>query len=123
MKDNEIIKALECCIKEEVNCRNCPYEEYRHTDCVDRVYNDVINLINRQKKEIQAYKLYYAGCLNDLKKAHAEIERLQKENPMDAIKEFAKRLKKTYTNHIVCSYSVLNNEIDKLVKEVEDQML
>ena len=36
----------------------------------------------------------------------------------EAIKEFAERLKKIYENHIVCTWTVLNPEIDNLVQEM-----
>ena len=49
MTEEQIKTALKCCIKEEVNCIECPYAEHRFTDCTDRFYNDVVNLINNGK--------------------------------------------------------------------------
>ena len=36
----------------------------------------------------------------------------------EAIKEFAERLREIYKKHLVCSFNVLNNEIDNLVIEM-----
>ena len=61
LTDAEIIKALECCIaKSGKGCSNCPYHHY-YEECRTKRNNDCIDLINRQK---------------------AEIERLQKHNEM-----------------------------------------
>ena len=48
--DNEIIKALECCIKSD--CSNCPQGKMFCSDAVPMQY--AIDLINRQKAEIEA---------------------------------------------------------------------
>ena len=48
--DEEVIKALECCINED--CENCP----AHMCCDDdteKLVKYVFDLINRQKKEIE----------------------------------------------------------------------
>ena len=51
MTDKEIIKALECCIN--VDCLNCPRwtEEWASGTC-GALWHDTIDLINRQKAEI-----------------------------------------------------------------------
>lgn len=51
MTDNEIIKALECCNYNNYKCDNCPYI---YKACT--VYKDAIDLINRQKAEIERLK-------------------------------------------------------------------
>ena len=56
MSDEDIIKALECC-KYSVNnkdCENCPYVECETmTGCVGELLEDALDLINRQKAEIE----------------------------------------------------------------------
>lgn len=81
MTDNEIIRALECC-QGNADCANCPYYENNHYQCGNNFNKDVLDLINRQK---------------------AEIERLNKENNTfakrfykEGVKDFAKRLKDHY---------------------------
>lgn len=78
MTDNEIIKALECCGELIRNpCSQCPY--FHEKPCL-QLKRDALDLIKRQQAEIEAHKHYYNECLKDLKNAHAEIERLQKDH-------------------------------------------
>ena len=56
MTDNEIIKALECCKDPEcANCKECPAYE-THKDCMGCVLSEAIDLINRQRAEIERLK-------------------------------------------------------------------
>lgn len=50
--DDEIIRALECCINPNgANCKECPYD-ICCTVVESIMLTDVLNLINRQKAEI-----------------------------------------------------------------------
>lgn len=74
MTDNEIVKALECCLQEYGNCDDCPYKEYQ---CVSEkdgniFYKDILDLINRQKAEIERYKGVISILENDVKVASIE---------------------------------------------------
>lgn len=60
MKDNEIIKALECCIKDD--CDNCPDT---FGNCEHNAMRNALDLINRQKAEIERLK-EFEGMYNDL---------------------------------------------------------
>lgn len=51
MTDNEIIKALECC--EVGDCINCPFDR---DACDDELAREALNLITRQKAEIEKLK-------------------------------------------------------------------
>lgn len=57
MTDNDIIKALEYHSKENEDCfGECPYENYMgmvENNCVIRMTKDALDLINRQKAEIE----------------------------------------------------------------------
>lgn len=78
MTDNDIIKAYGLC-HSDVLCdeTNCPFFSKCKTDDLS-VY--ILDLINRQKEEIESHKHYYNECLKELAKAKVEIERLQTEN-------------------------------------------
>ena len=52
MTDNEIIKALECC-KTGDDCKGCPYYANGRYTCGEHFNEDVLDLINRQKAEIE----------------------------------------------------------------------
>ena len=57
MTDNEIIKALERC-STSYNCGDCPYY-CNAEDCPDRLMNDALDVINRQKAEIERLNKNY----------------------------------------------------------------
>ena len=125
MTDNEIIKALECCISNELaweNCPDCPYRKYR-LSCMDDMLADAISLINRQQAEIERLK-------NGLAISQKETKRIlvtkggrgYGKTKAEAIKEFAERLKKLarpfpfFIIEAVCGVTV--TDIDNLVKEM-----
>ena len=60
MTDNEIIKALECCLlsnKQQVEqCAECPMDETPCTVCQNLLAYHALDLINRQKAEIERLK-------------------------------------------------------------------
>ena len=116
MTDNEIIKAL----KDEI--RRANYIESYYIDCVNiGVFQNALNLINRQKAENDSLKVDLAKCsirLDNLYKTADEIK-------SEAIKEFAKRLiEKCYegfreTDEMLSPY-VTDDDIEDLVKEMTE---
>lgn len=70
MTDNEIIKALECCI--DCNCKACPCCRIIDggTHCTEIDEEQILALINRQKAEIEELQHKIVSC-------NSEIERLQ----------------------------------------------
>ena len=110
----EVIKALECCGFTE-DCSGCPF--YTDMGCDENIHTNALDLINRQK---------------------AEIERL-KETPIsqdtidgfkaDVIKEFVERFKKKAKVEIYCdntlpssreTYCIEEDGIDNIVKEMTE---
>lgn len=55
LTDTEIIKALKCCFLSECTCEDCPYSYFEICDTA-KMINTVIDLINRQKAEIEDLK-------------------------------------------------------------------
>lgn len=113
MTDNEIIKALECCNKDD--CDNCPYKR----NCKN-VMCDVLDLINRQQAEynnlLEQFRILDCEC-GRLEKADekqkAEIERLQKiEIETD---DFCRRLcrMRMLNGSAIASYEDLQNYIQE----------
>jgi hypothetical protein len=113
MTDNEIIKALDCCSKMHV-CRECVFWEMHSAQCVSELLSNTLDLINSQKVEIERLKEAYAVYeeTTGLKWARAE-----------AIKEFAKRLKKEKIKPEFPwdSFFVTEEAIDNLVKEMTEE--
>lgn len=55
MTDNKLIKAIKCCVEVDetgdfIHCCGCPYAG----KCSESLMSDIYDLINRQKKEIEA---------------------------------------------------------------------
>lgn len=119
MTDDEIIKALECCITND--CAKCKaYDETNGeiVDCLHAICRNALDLINRQNEEIERLlkAINYKHCV------------YEKRVVTEAIKEFAEGLK-----DIICNKSdeSLDNpdgsnyfipdvldDIDNLVKEM-----
>lgn len=124
MTDNEIRKALECCFI-DCNCGDCPYYYKDEGCCPDMLMNDALDLINRQKAEIERLE----NENNDKERAHTDEFLLRKEwqrrcrelleekqnAKSEAIKEFAGRLKKLKQMPLITT-----QDIDNLVKEMTE---
>jgi hypothetical protein len=112
MTDNDIIKALELCIDDECRCGECPYFGIASdgVSCGKEHGIDMLNLINRQKAEIERLR-YNLKAVLDERADHSE-----------AIKEFAKRLNENCYRNGYGEGIIFDYEIDNLVKEMtEDQ--
>lgn len=81
MTDNEIIKALECCCSEEVQCRNCtlPQNVKDGLECGTVIAKECLDLINRQKAENEHLQDLLVEANAEIAKQETEIERLQAE--------------------------------------------
>ena len=120
--DEEVIKALECCDKGE--CHICPYDDHNKIGglnikvfddkCKSHIVRDALDLINRQKAEIEEQDQAITKALKRIGEIRAE-----------AYKEFAERLKQTaYTHSTITGYQypvVDVSEIDNLVKEMTEE--
>ena len=129
MTDNEIIKALECLAGTEIMCKDCSFSRFesRGFACKKNVSTAAIDLINRQKAEIE--RLTEAGkeavsCFTRMESFYKikckEIEIARAE----AIKEFAEGLKKhfeTYTDDEESNAIYMRNLIDDLVEEMTEK--
>ena len=95
MTDKDIIKALECCIKN--NCAECPYCEFNDGySCITKLMEDVFELHKNQQADVRKLQLENEkleikikdniessnrsrnSAMEVIKKQEAEIERLTK---------------------------------------------
>ena len=124
MTDNEIKKVFECCAKSKVYCDDeCPFYE----NC-DRTKMSMValDLINRQKAEIERYERENNSKFNKwkilderTKERYADLyETAKGVVKAEAIKEFAERLKEDFTSN---RYIVSFKRIDNLVKEMTEK--
>lgn len=132
MTDNEIIKALECCAKTEFisDCAKC---EMLAFDCKDILIEYALDLINRQKAEIDRLQKTVVDLNTNLSESINCFTRMEslykikcKEleiSKSEAIKEFAERLKSEYEDEKQGRYInwLMNDIIDNLVKEMAEE--
>ena len=134
MTDNDLIKSLDICQNENSKCSDCSYSN-DYTNCNTRIAKEALELINRQKAEIERLRSLVddsvwdfcsiSGCegaSNDCWKTcpDSRYNKIKSE----AIREFAERLKAIYDDerydrpnaHTLILF--LFNNIDSLVKEM-----
>lgn len=138
MTDNEIIKAAEHCFLLE-DCRVCPFNRGEGSaSCMLNLGKSTLNLINCQKAEIERLRDYYKRYYDLVKKAkelqddveYARDRLLLFDEALtkaksEAVKEFAERLKSTYTSgrryahpHTYILISNLLDKVDELAEEL-----
>lgn len=139
MTDEQIIKALQCVIGNDVSCSECAYQKaLPFPSCRRMCAKNALDLIKRQKAEIERLKKRNTLLL---KKKCKDINTARKIIKSEAIKEFAKRLKsklndlefRTKTNRKTvptkfCDdnanwvlHECVPEEIDKLIKEITEE--
>ena len=78
--DEEVIKALECCYTNDSNdCYHCPYvaESTSEMFCDKKLEKNALDLINRQKAEIDILVRKHDTLLDEIAGYQAEIESLK----------------------------------------------
>ena len=106
MTDNEIIKAVGCCIG-NTKCDECPM--FRTQNCMNKVFGYALDLINRQKAENER-----------LRTMNSELNIGIKKLKEFAIKEFVKLLKDRVVKKYAYTDVRIFNEIDNIVKEMTE---
>ena len=111
MTDNEIIKALECCSRE--NCFSCPYRGKCHQG--NPMITDSLNLITRQQLEIEKLNKEIQITKDAYTMLQTKIEIINSK----AVEEFAERLKDSFFDNGYESPDVdFDYFVDNLVKEM-----
>ena len=122
MTDKDIIKALECCgIK--TDCKGCYFDTHESEDiCAREIVKNAFDLINHQKEEIEFLRKTIDK--NAKRALDVTLEEIEKSR-VEAIKEFANKLKKRSRKMQSSDFSgdfwdaaVLVEDIDNLVKEM-----
>ncbi|MBQ0097358.1 MAG: hypothetical protein KBS62_00260 [Oscillospiraceae bacterium] len=116
LTDEEIIEALELCVKARCS-KNCSYKNIGNANCIKNIIKDSLDLINRQKAEIEKLKEenkihqelleHEIGSRIALRVMYDNLSKNIKTAKSEAYKEFAERL---------CEGKVSN---DKTVIEAE----
>lgn len=134
MTDKEIIQALECCIKstsgndcEDLNCPACDEigcrfmnqsTEYYPESLIQEMGKAALDLINRQKAEIERLKNAYKQCAWERDVFSEDINAIKSE----AYREFAERLKEKADRGFWQERSYVDtDDIDNLLEELTEK--
>ena len=141
MTDNEIIKAMQCVIGNDVNCSECTYQKVLpFPSCRMMCAKNALDLINRQKAEKERLEDENYTLKNKIEIRDNLIEQLGsdidikyntiytmreklKNLKSEAIKEFAERLKEhSFVDKLSLDgkETVYVDDIDNLVKEMTE---
>lgn len=66
LTDNEIIKALKCCGSKKRICSNCTFVNIWSGKCIGKMAAAALDLINRQKAELEGLRKSIGICNSDL---------------------------------------------------------
>ena len=122
MNDEEIIEALDLCTQQNgsIPCYDCPCWNYGEQKCEGIDYTATLDLINRQKAEIERLE----KLLNGRDQLVNALNKCYKQAKSEAIKEFAKRLKgelnKDFRIYGNCTIYDFVKHTDNLVKEMTE---
>lgn len=129
LTDNEIIKTLECCKKATnyEDCKNCYYVKCTNPrGCYRELLNDVLDLINRQKKEIERLKVHNTAFAVKNSELEYDLGLLKQEKSViksAAYKEFAEGLMKKFDikgfTWFEIEEKLFIEEVNNLLKEME----
>ena len=119
MTDEQIVKALECCVSSAGGdaCRGCPYEE--EGICVTdglALQRDSLALIKRQQAEIEDLKADKEALIN----GQLTLQKMYLESRAEAVREFAERLIELGVQEGAYEY-VSVYDIECLVKEMTEK--
>lgn len=121
MTDEQFIKALECCVKTEFisDCAKCEMFAF---DCKDILIENALDIINRQKAEIERLQKENERWKNGFMGAcMLENCKLKDEWKAEAIKEFVERLKNKNVQGFRDENAYVSvDDIDNLVKEMTE---
>lgn len=102
MTDNEIIKAFKCITYGEIDkCLRCPYDVYK--ECETFVYEDALELIKRQRAEIERLKVEK----DNLIKTYSECQ-------IAFLREFVEKLGKRFASNGELSWTAYHSVMDSM---------
>ena len=127
MTDNEIIKFMQCVMGNDANCSECAYQKtLPFPSCRRTCAKDALDLINRQKAEIERLEKELMKCKLEKEMMYQVADEIKSV----AIKDFAERLKDEMRLEDDCRYDCMNclyeckgyvPIIDNLVKEMTEE--
>ena len=133
MTDAEIIKSLECCFAKNIVCKECPY--CGSYNCPQNLGKDTIDLINRQKAEVERLQKELeeaAVTIHDAAKRYSEYKKLiqcQKEEIerlQSILLKFVREINIFENKHNIDTSDfslipILENEKNSIVKQIKSE--
>lgn len=118
MNDNDIIKALEHCRigKRENDCKKCPLYG-RVPACVGYLAQNALALINRQKAEIESFKLIISTYEAETKR----VRDIAIEEVEEKLKSHKRRMCGNDNGGLYWDQAVLVDDIDRVMKEMTEE--
>lgn len=127
LEDNEIVEALECCLSDNPPCYRCKYDGDTTTvdECMGKLMKDTLDLINRQKAEIERLTNIVDDGAEVCHNCHSKYAEKIKQVKAEAVKEVVNRLQKLIISQLGCStmekkeaYYFCLDVIDNIEKEM-----
>lgn len=125
--DEEIVKALECCLCDNSECLQCQNKEVCKIEC-DELATKTLDLITRKTLEIDRLKVEIERLQKEVNLVSIQFQDLQEETDeikSKAYKEFANKLEEKCgiftplgVNWIEEVKAVRVSDIDKILKEM-----
>ena len=110
MTDREIMKALECCCEKGLLCESC--DECPNLTmgslCMDQMLRDAINLIHRQKADIERLEIELKAMRGAANSFKADVKKLQEVE--------AKRLQEMVTPLVIRNNKISAQELAEMIK-------
>lgn len=111
LTDKEIIRTLKRCTK-GIGCLGCAKAYMHSANCI-RILEECLDLINRQKSEIE--RLKGSTIVSNI----MESQRIKKEAKSEAYKEFAEKAKENFLN---LQYNAKTDRKTVKIEELKEQM-
>lgn len=119
MTKDEIKKALEFCAQDNYYfCGGCSYDDVRN--CNDKLKTDALNVIIEQEKEIERLKTKIIKQDQTIIESNFELSELEEKNKQVQIDVLNKLRRRAWQGYQIGMYIVSTQEIDELIKEVEN---
>ena len=128
MTDNEIKKALECCLIADSKCADCHFSFERHF-CKNALLKQTLDLINRLEKDrVEIDNFARAICGERLLKGKkvADFEDLQeyiKKQKSEATKEFTEKAKEELAEWVGADSSITYSRIEKVLDNLAKETM
>ena len=131
MNDNDVIKALECCSSEDMDCKGCPYDGLPacYVGCAGKLAGDALDLINRLQAENERLQKQCEmnqitpACATGMPKTLASIKKMYATAKSEARKELAElitdKASVVQINSFDYAYQITEEQIDNLLKELD----